>query len=118
MFSEEDRAREWVLDIVDYADRVAGYLAGVGFEQFEQSPLLQDATERCLERVSEAAVRLGEERMRAIVPHLELHQLRGFGNLLRHDYKRVDARTVWDTATNDLPALRGACAAALRRSGG
>ena len=113
MFSEEDRAREWVLDIIDYADRVAGYLAELSFEQFEQSLLVQDATERCLERVSEAAMRLGEDRLAAISPDLPLHQLRGFGNLLRHDYKRVSPRIVWDTATKDLPALRMACAQAV-----
>jgi uncharacterized protein with HEPN domain len=113
MFSEEDRAREWVLDIIDNADRVGTHLAGVEFNEFERSLLLQDAIERCLERVSEAAVRLGEERLAAIAPDVKLHQIRGFGNALRHDYGRVDVRTVWDTATHDLPALRAACVAAV-----
>jgi uncharacterized protein with HEPN domain len=62
MFSDEERAREWVLDIIDYADRIARYLAGLTFEQFEARTLWQDAVERCLLNISEAAVWLGEAR--------------------------------------------------------
>lgn len=84
-----------------------------GFERFSGERLVQDAVERCLLNISEAAVRLGQERFAAVAPDLPLHRLRGFGNLLRHDYRKVDARTVWDTATIHVPALREACAKAL-----
>jgi uncharacterized protein with HEPN domain len=117
MFSDEDRAREWVLDIIEYADRIASYLEGRSFEQFEAETLLRDAVERCLLNISEAAVRLGEERFAAVAPDLPLHTLRGFGNVLRHEYKTVNARIVWDTATKDVPTLRDACVRAVGDAG-
>ncbi len=113
MFSDSDRAREWVLDIIEYADRIATYLEGYTVERFSDDRLVQDAVERCLLNISEAAVRLGEARFAAVAPDLPLHRLRGFGNLLRHEYRRVNASIVWDTATVDLPELRAACAEAV-----
>lgn len=37
------------------------------------------------------------------------------GNHLRHGYETVDHGIVWETVQNELPALRRACEAALRR---
>lgn len=113
MFSDEERAREWVLDIIEHADRIADYVDGLSFEQFEARTMVRHAVERCLLNISEAAVRLGEDRFAAVAPDLPLHRLRGFGNVLRHEYKRVNARIVWDTATRDVPELRAACAEAV-----
>ena len=48
-------------DIVENADRIEGYLAGVDREGFASSGLLRDAVERCLERICEAGHRLGPQ---------------------------------------------------------
>lgn len=80
--------------------------------------MVRQAVERCLLNISEAAVRLGEARFAAVAPDLPLHQLRGFGNVLRHEYERVNSRIVWDTAIVDVPALRAACAAAVGQGEG
>lgn len=113
MFSDEDRAREWIADIIAECDRVAGYVAGMAFEQFAANGLVRDAVERCLLRIAEAATRLGPERLARIGPEAPLHALRGLGNKLRHEYERVNAEIVWRTVENDLPMLRRRCAAAL-----
>jgi uncharacterized protein with HEPN domain len=115
VFSDDERAREWIADIIDYADRIAAYLDGRTFEQFAAETMVRDAVERCLLSITEAAVRLGEARMAAIAPAVPIHALRGLGNILRHDYRGIDARLVWDTATADVPALRDACTSALAR---
>lgn len=59
-------------------------------------------------------MRLGPERLALIAPETPLHQVRGLGNVLRHEYERVNARLIWETATADVPALRQACLRALR----
>lgn len=71
------------------------------------------AVERYLLKVSEAAIRLGDQGP-ALCPGLPWHDLRGLGNWLRHQYDRVDLQTVWHTATQDLPPLKDAVAAALQ----
>ena len=79
MYSDDDRARDWIEDIVENIDRVEIYVAGLTADTFRTTPMARDACERCLERIAEAAVRLGPER---ITPETVLHQPRGFGNRL------------------------------------
>jgi len=116
MYSDDDRARDWIEDIVENIDRMESYVAGLTADTFRTTPMARDACERCLERIAEAAVRLGPERLARIAPDTVLHQLRGFGNHLRHEYDRIDDRLLWDVIQLDLPMLRSACATALSRS--
>lgn len=111
----EERARDWIGDIVENATRVASYVDGMDFDRFAADHMVRDAVERCIERITEAAVRLGPERLARIAPQTVLHQVRGLGNLLRHEYDRVNVRVIWNTVTTDLPPLRAACEAALQR---
>lgn len=80
MFSDDERVREWLGDIIDNSDRVASYLGDMTFEQFKRETMVRDAVERCIERITEASIRIGRERMERIVPELALHQVRGLGN--------------------------------------
>jgi len=100
-------------DIIENADAICAYLHGVDFEAFAGERMRIDAVERALERIIEAAVKIGPERMREIAPDLPMEQVRGLGNRLRHSYDLIDLRTIWDTAKVQVPALRIACAAAL-----
>ncbi len=115
MFSKEDRAREWIADIVENSDRAIGHVGEMSFEQFVAHPMARDAVERCLMRITEASIRLGSERLEAIAPETPLHEMRGFGNFLRHEYQRVNVEIIWLTVKNDLPLLRQRCAAALAK---
>ena len=112
-FSDEERAREWLLDIIDYADRIARYVEGRSFNDFTGGTMLRDAVERRVLVITEAAVRLGPEHFGAVAPETQLHELRGLGNLLRHAYHQISAKVMWDTVTVDIPALREACARAV-----
>jgi uncharacterized protein with HEPN domain len=112
-FSDDEQARGWISDIVENSDRIAHYLSGLDFERFVADGMARDAVERCIERIAEAAVRLGLQRLARIAPETALHEVRGLGNVLRHEYDRVNARLIWKTAMDDLPPLRAACAAAL-----
>jgi uncharacterized protein with HEPN domain len=100
-------------DIVEESDAVAGYIAGKSFEDFRGHRMTLDAVERCLGRITEAVIRIGPERMKAIAPEVPMEKVRGLGNWLRHAYDIVDPATIWDTVQNDLPPLRAACARAL-----
>ena len=113
MFSDDERVREWIGHIVENADKASSYVAEVGYETWLADGMRVDATERCLMRITEAAVRIGDEKMARIAPGLALHRLRGLGNMLRHQYDALDMEQLWRTVTEALPPLRVACAAAL-----
>lgn len=117
MYSDGDRLRDWIEDIVENIDRIRGHIGDYSFETFSASALVRDACERCIERIAEAATRIGTARLAEIAPDTVLHQLRGLGNRLRHEYDRIDERLLWDVIDRDLATLRVACAAALARTG-
>lgn len=111
MLTERQRLR--LEHIVENAGRISGYVAGLGYDEFAASAMVLDAVERCLGRITEAAIRIGEETMSNVAPDVPTHVYRGFGNALRHDYDQIDIRTIWLTATKDVPLLAEACARAL-----
>jgi uncharacterized protein with HEPN domain len=73
-----------------------------------------NAVERCLQRISEAAVRLGE-KAEQVVPGHPWREIRGMGNWLRHGYDRLDSAIVWDVVTRDLPSLVSDAELALKQ---
>jgi uncharacterized protein with HEPN domain len=101
-------------DIVENIERIQGYVRGLDCAAFERDGRTYDAVERCLERICEAAVRLGDEAA-ALMPDQPWHEIRGTGNWLRHAYHRVDSALVWETLERDLPGLLRDARAALER---
>jgi uncharacterized protein with HEPN domain len=73
----------------------------------------RDAVERCLERISEAAFRLGE-RAAELVPNQPWGDIRGMGNRLRHAYDRINLDVLWNTVQDSLPSLKADAEQALR----
>lgn len=104
-------------DIIDNAERVARYLAGMDRQAFVQNGRARDAVERCIERVCEAVHRLGE-RAEELMPGQPWGDIRGMGNRLRHAYDRVDADIIWNTVRIRLPELAGEARRALVRMRG
>ena len=101
-------------DIVENAHAALRYTAGMDEAAFEESRLVYDAVERCLERISEAASKLGELAP-VLIPEQPWRDIRALGNRLRHDYDDIGQDRLWDIVQNDLPSLSSACEDALRR---
>jgi uncharacterized protein with HEPN domain len=91
-------------DIIENAERIEQYLAGMDRAAFAGNGLMRDAVERCVERVCEAAHRLGEHAAE-LMPNQPWRDIRGMGNRLRHAYDRISLDVIWHTARNDLPGL-------------
>jgi uncharacterized protein with HEPN domain len=81
---------------------------------FGRNGLVRDAVERCLERICEAAHRLGAQA-EVLMPTQPWGEIRGMGNRLRHGYDRVDRNVGWDTARDRLPSLEADARQALAR---
>jgi uncharacterized protein with HEPN domain len=105
-------------DIIDNIDAISEYTSGYSAQMFRADRKTVDACERCLERICEAAAKIGDARLAEIAPKVPGKKLRGFGNFLRHDYDLVDQNVIWLIIQHDLPLLRSACAQALGGPGG
>jgi uncharacterized protein with HEPN domain len=109
-----DREALRLQDIVDNIDRIESYVQGMDMYAFVADDRTVDAVERCLQRITEAVIKIGPERMAEISPTLPVDAVRVLGNMLRHDYDRVDLGTIWRTIRESLPELREDCVRTLR----
>ena len=111
MSTDRDALR--LQDIIDTIDRIQRYTSGLDLPGFAADDRTIDAVERCLQRITEAVIKIGAERMAQISPRTPVDAVRGLGNLLRHDYDGIDIAVIWQTVTHSLPDLRNDCARAI-----
>ena len=109
----ENPARR-LLDIIDNTQAILRYTCGMDADAFKESRLVYDAVERCLERISEAASKLGESAP-VLMPDQPWRDIRALGNRLRHNYDEISRGRLWEIVQGSLPALLAACEAALRK---
>ena len=105
---------ESLADIVDNAERIDGYIAGMDRHGFERNGLVRDGVERRIERICDAVYRLGA-LAEDLMPGQPWGEIKGMGNRLRHAYDRIEIKVVWDTVRVDLPSLEAAARAALAK---
>ena len=81
------------------------FIEGMDFQAYLADLKTQAAVERELQIVTEAAYRLKPEDEH-LCPGPDWRKIRGMGNILRHDYDRLEDETIWNTAKVDLPPLK------------
>lgn len=109
-----ERPRHRLADIRDNVERIERHVAGMTFQQFQQDLKSRDAVERCMERIAEAARKLGD-RYDSRYPDVDLPALGAMGSVFRHDYDNVDAGVVWATIEQRLPAIKAMAEAEIAR---
>ena len=77
------KAPRYLQHVIENARSVFRYTEGMDLRKFEEDRKTYDAVERCLQRISEAVIRLGDDAP-ALLPDQPLDRIRGFGNRLRH----------------------------------
>jgi len=108
-----NRAARRLQDIIDNAHAIFTYTEGMDLTAFEEDRRTYDAVERCLQRFSEAAAKLGDLAP-VLMPDQPWQKIRAFGNVMRHEYDAIREDMVFEIATKDLPGLCAAAAEALR----
>lgn len=94
-----------LLDIMTTIDAVAEIVKGLDFESYYTDFKTRRAVERCVEVVSEATRHLPAE-WKSKFSDIPWREIAAIGNLLRHEYYRVDDLLMWKIATQSLPELR------------
>ena len=83
---------------------MAAAIKDLSFDQYRASYIHRRAVERAAQIISEAAKALPHDYL---VQYSEAPwtSIIGIGNVLRHEYQRLDDRRLWEIATIHLPAL-------------
>jgi uncharacterized protein with HEPN domain len=94
-----------LLDILIAARRARQYVSGMTREEFDQSPLHQDAVEGRLIAIGSLTRRLSPF-LRESHPEIPWRELTAIGNnRLVTEYFRLDVGAVWNTVLTELPPV-------------
>ncbi len=75
-------------------------------------PVYRNAIERCVSVISEALRHVPDDLTRDHA-HVPWSKIRGIGNIIRHDYERIDPGVLHDIVLYELDSLDEACATLL-----
>jgi uncharacterized protein with HEPN domain len=99
-----------LLRIYDMLESIRGIekaIAGKSYRDYERSWVLRSALERGIEVISEASRHLARE-LKSQHKDVRWKDIAGIGNILRHDYQRIDGQIIWKAVKDDLPILKEA----------
>jgi len=73
------------------------------------------AVQHALLIIAEASKHIPPE-MKVRQPAVPWHKIQGLGNLLRHEYRRIDSLILWSVITEHLDTLDSAAEALLKEA--
>jgi uncharacterized protein with HEPN domain len=100
-------------------DAIAGIeatVAGASFAEYARNWTMRRAVERGVEIISEASRHLPDELKRQYT-HIYWREVAAIGNLLRHEYGKVDDQIIWRVVQEYLPELKIAVLDMLKLEG-
>jgi len=101
--------------MLENIDTVIEMMADVELTAYRRDIKLKRAVERCVEIISEASKRIPGS-LKNEFPDQPWPEIAAVGNLLRHDYERVDDLIMWKIAAQSLPVLRRVVLAMIEKS--
>ena len=95
-----------VLAILDAIDQIKKYTENViDADAFYQNRIVFDATLMNFVLIGEMTERLSDE-LKNKATHIEWQKIKGFRNMIAHDYLGIDAEEVWQIIADDLYPFR------------
>lgn len=98
-------ARIRLSDMLEAIDGAAEIVEHLAYSDYQRQFATRKAIERCVEIISEASRHIPAQ-MKSEFPDAHWTEIKAIGNLLRHEYQRVDDLVMWRIATRYLPDLR------------
>jgi uncharacterized protein with HEPN domain len=100
-----ERTPQRLADILENIERIENHVRATTKTKFLNDELLNDGVERCLERIAEAARKIGD-LYEDQYPDMNFPALRRMGSILRHDYDTIRPELIWDFVKIELPKLK------------
>ena len=101
-------------DIIANIERIMFYIEGHDKDSFIKDIRTADAVERCLQRITEAAIKL-QPLAGDLLPDQNWKAMRDLGNMLRHHYERILSEEIWRIVEVHLPGLLDGCKHAVSK---
>jgi len=92
--------------IIEAIDRIIEYTAGIkSADDFNNDYRNFDATMMNFVVIGEMVDKISDE-LKTKHPEIEWIKIKGFRNIVAHDYFGIDAEEVWQIIKNKIPALK------------
>ena len=104
---QERAVRVRLMDIRAEITGIRELTANADFETFANSWGMKRAIEHGLLIIAEAAKHLSPS-LKELRPEVPWEKIHGLGNLLRHEYRRIDPEILWSIVTEHLDPLDAA----------
>jgi uncharacterized protein with HEPN domain len=107
--------RIWLADIREEIAGIRDLTRNADIEMYSANWAMKRAVQHALLIISEAAKHVPVE-LRNARPEVPWQKINGPGNLLRHEYRRIDSDILWSVVTDYLDDLDKAAAELLKNS--
>ena len=91
-------------DMLEAAQLIHGYVAGVTFDEFWHNSEKRDAVALRISVLGESAHKIGKAT-EATLPSIPFKSIRGMRNRIAHDYGAVDFKIVWAVTQQEIEPL-------------
>lgn len=110
-------AADHLKDVLEAIDAIGDYTKG-GKKDFDTDPMIRDAVAVRLIQIGQAVKDAQAEglNLAKLRPEIPWRRVTGMRDLLAHKYARFDPEIGWQVVEEELPRLRDAVAAILRRT--
>ena len=100
------REARWIRDALEAAADISGRTEEMDMASFAGNRHIQNEVKYCFIVMAEALARLRNHSpdLARRIPLLD--EIRGFRNVLAHQYDRADPEVIWESIQHDLPELR------------
>jgi uncharacterized protein with HEPN domain len=100
-------AIDFISDVIIWGERALKHIEGMTYEQFLSDAKTQDAVDKCICNIGEAANKAVtlDPTLRTEFPDLEADAAYAMRNILAHGYFGVDAGILWRTITQSIPKI-------------
>jgi uncharacterized protein with HEPN domain len=107
--------RSFRIRLIDIRDEIAGIrdlIKDATAQSFGESWAMKRAVEHALLIIAEAAKHIPDS-LKETRPEVPWKRIHGLGNMLRHEYRRIDSDILWSVVTENLDSLDKAIEALL-----
>jgi len=106
-------ASRYLGDIVEEVDKAFGFIGGMDFNEFLETPMVIYAVEKAMQNAVEACIQLNNNKSNKgqftrIFPDFDFYRLKLIADSGRHDYGNTDPSLTWNELHGDLKNLRDA----------
>lgn len=91
--------------ILEAIEEIENFVGTLTYDNFESNSLVRSATERQLITIGEASLHLSEE-IKEKYDEIDWRGIKGFRNIMTHEYFGISVKMVWVVVINELPKLK------------